>query len=256
MDANQSLEPRNAMQAGHGSRHVPRASRDGNRSGRCSADDPDNLLVGDYRRARAARPDASLAEAARILIEHRISGLPVVNASGKLVGIVTEHDFLRKENGSRPRWLDVLLTEDAGQIAARELHDRRVEDVMSRNPVSVGVETPVKERLELMQRHRVKRIPAIRYRALGKVGTQRPFSSRVFQPTWSTCRCVHKTTSMSSGATPADRKVSSHGQLRRWEWGRLRPLSFPPQGSTRMVNPSWRIRKILMPMIRVPLIAS
>lgn len=110
--------------------------------------------------AATVRPDASLAEAARILIEHRISGLPVVNASGKLVGIVTEHDFLRKENGSRPRWLDVLLTEDAGQVA-RELHDRRVEDVMSKNPVSVGVETPVKDLLELMQRHRVKRIPVV-----------------------------------------------------------------------------------------------
>jgi CBS domain-containing protein len=110
--------------------------------------------------AATVRPDASLAEAARILIDHRISGLPVVDASGKLVGIVTEHDFLRKENGSRPRWLDVLLT-SAGQIAARELHDRRVEDVMSRNPVSVGVETPVEELLELMEQHRVKRIPIV-----------------------------------------------------------------------------------------------
>ena len=110
--------------------------------------------------AATVRPDASLAEAARILIEHRISGLPVVNASGKLVGIVTEHDFLRKENGSRPRWLDVLLT-STGHIAARELHDRRVEDVMSRSPVSVGVETSVKELLELMQQHRVKRIPVV-----------------------------------------------------------------------------------------------
>ena len=111
--------------------------------------------------AATVRPDASLAEAARILIDHRISGLPVVNASGKLVGIVTEHDFLRKENGPRARWLDVLLTEGAGQIAARDLHDRRVEDVMSRSPVSVGVETPVEELLELMQRHRVKRIPIV-----------------------------------------------------------------------------------------------
>ncbi len=111
--------------------------------------------------AATVRPDASLAEAARVLIEHRISGLPVVNASGKLVGIVTEHDFLRKENGSRPRWLDVLLTEGAGQIEARELHDRRVEDVMSRSPVSAGVETPVEELLELMERHRVKRIPIV-----------------------------------------------------------------------------------------------
>ena len=62
-----------------------------------------------------------------------------------------------------------------------------------------------------LQRCRSGRAPIIPFllcnqvARIGKGRHQRPFSSRVFQPTWSTCRCVHKTTSMSSGATPADR---------------------------------------------------
>src|SRR5258708_3789056 len=52
---------------------------------------------------------------------------------------------------------------------------------------------------------------AMRYFALGKVGTQRPLSSRVFQPTWSTCRCVHITMSISSGLTPTAARRARYG---------------------------------------------
>ena len=116
--------------------------------------------------AATVRPDTSLGEAARIMLEHRISGLPVVDADEKLVGIVTERDFLRREDGERPRWIDVLLSEANGQITARELHDRRVEDVMSKDPISVGLESPVDKLIELMERHGVKRLPVV---ANGKV---------------------------------------------------------------------------------------
>lgn len=110
--------------------------------------------------AATVRPDATLTEAARLLIDHRISGLPVVSKEGELVGIVTEHDFLRRDDGARPRWLDVLLSDASGQINA-ELLSRKVEDVMSRNPITVEVETPVEAVLELMERRKVKRLPVV-----------------------------------------------------------------------------------------------
>ncbi len=50
--------------------------------------------------------------------------------------------------------------------------------------------------------------PGKTYLAFGNVGTQRPFTMRVFQPTWSTCRCVHSTRSTCSGVTPAARRSS------------------------------------------------
>jgi CBS domain-containing protein len=121
------------------------------------------MKAGDVMTTGAAtvRPDASLGEAARIMLEHRISGLPVVDADGKLIGVITERDFLRRDDGERPRWIGVLLSEASGQITARELHDRRVEDAMSKDPVSVGVEAPVDEIIDLMERHGVKRIPVV-----------------------------------------------------------------------------------------------
>ncbi len=121
------------------------------------------MKAGDVMTTGAAtvRPDASLAEAARIMVEHRISGLPVVDASGRLVGVVTEGDFLRRTDGDRPRWISVLLSEPDAQITAKQLHDRRVEEAMSPDPISVGVEASVDEVVELMERHSVKRIPVV-----------------------------------------------------------------------------------------------
>lgn len=111
--------------------------------------------------AATVRPDASLADAARIMLEHRISGLPVVDATGQLVGMVTERDFLRRDERDRPRWIDVLLKESSGQIAAKQLNDRRVDQVMSPNPISVGVEASIEEVIDLMESHGIKRIPVL-----------------------------------------------------------------------------------------------
>jgi CBS domain-containing protein len=121
------------------------------------------VKAGDLMTTGAATvgPDASLAEAARIMIENRISGLPVVDADGELIGMVTEHDFLRRESGHRPRWLDLLLSDSAEELTARALRDRRVEEVMSTNPVYVGAESPVEVVFQLMEGNGVKRVPVV-----------------------------------------------------------------------------------------------
>jgi CBS domain-containing protein len=57
-------------------------------------------------------PETEVAEAAQLMLEHRISGLPVLDRSGTLVGIISEGDLLRRaETGTtrrRPRWLEFL----------------------------------------------------------------------------------------------------------------------------------------------------
>src|SRR2546421_8662936 len=68
------------------------------------------------------------------------------------------------------------------------------------------------------------------YFAFGKVGTQRPLRSMVFQPVWSMCRCVQKTCVMSSKVRSAARKLSSHGCLGK-SIGGGGTLSSPVQGS-------------------------
>ena len=60
--------------------------------------------------------------------------LHFVDADGKLIGMVTEHDFLRQHDGTRRPWLDVLFADTGGQITTSELHDRRIANVMVRTP--------------------------------------------------------------------------------------------------------------------------
>ena len=70
--------------------------------------------------AITVEPEASVARAVRLMLQNKISGLPVVDAEGRLVGMVTEGDFLRRgELGTqrqRPRWLEFLA--GPGRLAA------------------------------------------------------------------------------------------------------------------------------------------
>jgi CBS domain-containing protein len=110
------------------------------------------------------RPDAPIEEAARLMLHYRISGLPVIDDSGKLVGMVTEGDLLPRPGGAagcdRPRWLEFLL--DAAGAAGRRLPElASVRDVMTHPPIAVNESTPVQEIVALMQRHGVKRVPVV-----------------------------------------------------------------------------------------------
>jgi CBS domain-containing protein len=101
------------------------------------------------------------------MLQYAISGLPVVGATGHLVGIITEGDFLRRpETGTgrrhRPRWLEFLLGPRRLADEYVHSHSRKVEEVMTREVVTVAEETPVGEIARLMERHRIKRVPVIR----------------------------------------------------------------------------------------------
>jgi CBS domain-containing protein len=108
----------------------------------------------------------TILEAARTMLRNRVSGLPVVDAEGKLVGMVTEGDFLRRsEIGTerrRPRWLEFVL--GPGRMAEEYVRaaGRKVEDVMTRDPVTVREDDDLETVVELMERRRVKRFPVLR----------------------------------------------------------------------------------------------
>jgi CBS-domain-containing membrane protein len=139
-------------------------------------------------------PDASILQAIRIMLQRRISGLPVVDTQGSLVGIVTEGDLLRRsETGTqrrRPRWLEFLL--GPGRMANEYVHTsgRRIAEVMSTSVYAISEETPVQEIVQLMEKHQVKRLPVLRdgklvgvvsranlLRALASVAIRTPTSS-------------------------------------------------------------------------------
>lgn len=110
--------------------------------------------------------DATVFAAADILLGSRISAAPVIDADGKMVGIVSEADLMnRPEIGTVPSssWLQRLLTDDA--VLSRNFirsHSHHVADVMTRDVVTAGERTGLKDIAALMQRHHVKRVPIVR----------------------------------------------------------------------------------------------
>jgi CBS domain-containing protein len=108
----------------------------------------------------------SVLNAARTMLQNRISGLPVVDASGHLVGMVTEGDFLRRgELGTerrRPKWLELLL--GPGRLADEYVRTsgQKIEDVMTRDPVTAAENDTLETVVELMERKRIKRLPVVR----------------------------------------------------------------------------------------------
>jgi CBS domain-containing protein len=108
----------------------------------------------------------SILTAARLMLQNRISGLPVVDTRGHLVGDMTEGDFLRRgELGtqrSRPAWLEFLL--GAGRLAKEYVHTygRKVGEIMTADPVFVGEDDSLETVVEAMERRRIKRLPVMR----------------------------------------------------------------------------------------------
>lgn len=110
-------------------------------------------------------PEATLGDAMRTMLREHISGLPVVDARGTLVGMLTEGDLMhRAETGTergRPAWLGFLL--GPGRVARdfTASHARRVGEVMTREVVTVTAGAPLVEAVRLMEQHRVKRLPVL-----------------------------------------------------------------------------------------------
>ena len=118
------------------------------------------------RNVISVAPDETILKAARIMLQNRISGLPVVDATGSLVGMVTEGDFLRRsEIGTqkrRPKWLEFVL--GPGRLASEYTHafGRKVEEIMTGDPCTVGENDTLEAVVELMERRRIKRLPVLR----------------------------------------------------------------------------------------------
>jgi CBS domain-containing protein len=110
-------------------------------------------------------PDATVLQAARLMLQHHISGLPVVDKNGSLVGVLSEGDFLRrretKTERRRSRWLEFLM--GPGRIAAEYSHSHgsKVSEVMTTDVQTVDVSTQLEDIVDLMERRRIKRVPVL-----------------------------------------------------------------------------------------------
>jgi CBS domain-containing protein len=113
-----------------------------------------------------ASADTTIVEAVNTMLRHHIRALPVVDAAGRLVGIISEGDFIRRaETGTqrmRGRWLTLLAGTD--QVAADFVHEhgRKVGEIMTRNPLTVTEEAQLDQVARIMQSNNVKHLPVVR----------------------------------------------------------------------------------------------
>ena len=111
------------------------------------------------------RPDALVSDIAAILLNNRISAVPVLDDDGRLVGIVSEGDLIhRVEAGTERRrsWWDTFS--DKG-ILAREFlksHAVKATDVMTTQVVTASPDMPLDKLAFLLEKHRIKRVPIVR----------------------------------------------------------------------------------------------
>jgi CBS domain-containing protein len=125
------------------------------------------MIVADYmtRQVITVAPDDTILQAAKLMLRHRVSGLPVINPAGHLVGIVSEHDLLRRHmNGDGtegPHWLQLMIEQAALPGEVHDFHDRKVADVMTPNVVSIAEMASLGDASRLIGDLNVKRLPVV-----------------------------------------------------------------------------------------------
>jgi len=118
-------------------------------------------------------PDTSVQALATLLSERGISGVPVVDAANRLIGIVSEGDLLhRVETGTdrRPErrtgrrrswWLDTIASDHDLARDYVKSHGRTVGDIMTRDVISVAETTDLADIAALLETNRIKRVPVV-----------------------------------------------------------------------------------------------
>ena len=115
------------------------------------------------RRVVTVTPDTPILAAARLMLDNHVSGLPVVDPSGRVVGVITETDLLREDGKSAQGspWLQMVAGTDGLTGDPERLGARKVEEIMSRDPITVELTAPIAHACHLLTQHRIKRLPVI-----------------------------------------------------------------------------------------------
>jgi CBS domain-containing protein len=147
------------------------------------------------KRVISISPQATIIHAIKLMLKNRISGLPVIDGKGKLVGIITEGDFLhRREIGTERRsfaWFDAIFGPAKSAKDYVRSHGIKVKELMTCPPITVNEGALLDQVVHLMESHNIKRLPVLRggkvvgivgranlMRALASIHRAAPESSR------------------------------------------------------------------------------
>ena len=110
-------------------------------------------------------PDACLQDVAHLFLTNRISAAPVIGTDGKILGIVSEGDLMRRAEagtGRRRSWWLSLLT--GREVLAAEYikeHSRKVADVMTREVITAAPQTSLRDIANILEKNGIKRVPIV-----------------------------------------------------------------------------------------------
>lgn len=114
----------------------------------------------------SATPNHTVQDAARLMLENGVSALPVIDAEGKLVGIVSESDLMRHVDADtdhhRSWWLRALMGQEGLADEYIRENARRIVDVMTKTVITASPDMPVRELADTLERNGIKRVPIIR----------------------------------------------------------------------------------------------
>ena len=117
------------------------------------------------RNVIAAAPDASVEAVAALMMKNHISAVPILDAEGKVLGLISEGDLMRRVEGAEKRhkswWLSLFsgTADTAADFVA--MRSRRASDIMSHPVETVAPEMPVADIARLLEKKRIKRVPVV-----------------------------------------------------------------------------------------------
>jgi CBS domain-containing protein len=116
------------------------------------------------RQVVTVTPETTIEEAAQLMLQHRISGLHLIDSNGAVLGILTEGDLLRLEIGTEKRhtrWIALLVVPDSLAQEYVRARARKVGEVMTNHVYCTGPDTPLSDVVALMETKEVKRLPVV-----------------------------------------------------------------------------------------------
>lgn len=107
------------------------------------------------------REEAEIKEAARLLSENRISGMPVIDNEGKVIGVISEADILVSSGIKRESKISDILRHLSGEIVASDKRGEKVGEIMTSPAITIGPEEDIRDAGRIMEEKGIKRLPVI-----------------------------------------------------------------------------------------------
>jgi CBS-domain-containing membrane protein len=111
-------------------------------------------------------PDEDVSKAVKLLVDHDISALPVIDSERRVIGVLSEADLIHRENigtaKHRTWWLEAVTPASMLALDYAKSHGRKVSELMSEHVISADENTSLSELANILEKHRIKRVPILK----------------------------------------------------------------------------------------------